>query len=90
MQLEQPVPGQLQSAEEAPSPKVSWINRAYQRAQWIRVKYGKRVLPQAQQRSNISLTDDQVMGKRDDPVRRSHAFPVNLSRDRGDSPGKAR
>jgi hypothetical protein len=92
MNLEQPTPGQVQSQEEAPQPKVSWIKQAYQRAQWIRVRYGKRVLPQAQQRSNISLTDEQVMSSRTEPVRHSHAFPLDMSGERGaeQSPGKAR
>lgn len=63
------------SDQEQPK-KVSWLNQVYQRARWLRVKYGQRVLPQNQQSSNLDLSDDQVMRRREEPVTHSFAFPL--------------
>lgn len=69
--------------------KVSWTNVAYQRIPWLRVKYGQRVLPQNQQRSNLSLADEQVLQRRDEPLT-SFAFSLNGSADISDGQAGAK
>ena len=70
---------------EQPLKKVSWVKALYRRAPWIRVRYGRRVLPPNNQMSNISLTADQVMQRRTELVGRgSAAKPLN----KGDGPGE--
>lgn len=44
--------------------KVSWDKQEYQRVPWLRVEYGKTVLPQRDQRSNCFLANDQVLQPR--------------------------
>ena len=90
MKLEQPVPGQVPTQEKAPQPKVSWLNLVYHRAPWIRVRYGQQVKPHHQQSSNTSLSDEQVMHRREEPVGHSDAFTLNGTGDRGESPARGR
>ena len=68
----------INQPEPAPK-KISWLHTVYQRAAWIRVKYGRKILPPNDQRSNLALENAQVMYRRDDPV--SNAFPINTGRD---------
>jgi len=44
------------------------------------------VLPQAQQKSNIHLSDKEVMGRRTDPVTESMATPLRKSNMESDEP----
>lgn len=50
---------------EEPPKKVSWFKTPYLRPPWLRVKWGPRVLPQAEQTSNNCLLDEHVMQKRE-------------------------
>lgn len=54
--------------------KMPWSQTAHNRGPWTDVQYGEHVLPQMDQKSNIHLSDSEVMLPRVDPV--SHAFPI--------------
>jgi hypothetical protein len=73
---------------EAQPKKISWVKQVYQRVPWLRVRYGKTVAPQKDQKSNLTLDDAQVMQKRDDPV--SHAFPLSRRQDVGEESNSKR
>jgi len=68
---------------DPPPKKVSWLKQAYQRATWVTVRYGKMVRPQMDQSSNLSLTNDQVLQRRDESIGHSFARPLNKRADIG-------
>jgi hypothetical protein len=68
----------MQVQAEQPK-KTSWFEKL--RAPWLRVRYGKTVKPQNQQVSNLTLTDDQVMRRREEPITHSFAFPLASGHD---------
>jgi hypothetical protein len=75
--------------QEQPPKRISWVSQAYQRIPWLRVRYGQRVKPQMDQRSNADLDDDQVMRPRDEPVSHSYARPLSIGEDgAGEDSGK--
>lgn len=57
--------------------KVSWFDRL--RAPWKRVSYGATVLPPNKQKSNLALTNPQVMQPRGEPVRQREEFESSLA-----------
>jgi len=61
---------------------MPWSVRPYRRAPWIRVKYGKTVKPQAQQSSNLHLSDEQVLFSRTQEIGHSFASPLSVGGDR--------
>lgn len=73
---------------ETPPKKISWVRMVYNRAAWIRVKYGRKILPPNDQQSNLALENAQVMYRRDDPV--SNAFPINTGKDISSAEASAR
>ena len=58
-------------------PKEPWAARERERAPWVKVKYGQTVAPPNEQKSNLHLTNDQVMKSRTEPVVNSSAPPLN-------------
>jgi hypothetical protein len=58
-------------------PKIAWAARERERTKWVPIAHGERVLPPNEQKSNLHLTDEQVMKKRNEPIA-STAPPLNL------------
>ena len=70
----------LQNEEKEPLiPKEPWAARERERAPWVKVKYGETIAPPNDQKSNLNLSDEQVMKKRTEPIA-STAPPLNLGR----------
>jgi hypothetical protein len=49
-------------------PKEPWAARERERMKWVPIAHGERVLPPNEQKSNLHLTDEQVMKKRTEPI----------------------
>lgn len=74
----------IEDKELGVEPVQSWAERVRDDVPWIKpaVKYAQEVLPPNEQKSNVKLTDDQVMQKRDEPVGKSAAFPIRFGENR--------
>lgn len=58
-------------------PFVPWEQQERIRPDWVAQAHGEIVLPPNQQKSNSTLSDEEVMGKRTDPVATSsQATPI--------------
>ena len=65
-------------------PFIPWESSERIRPEWQLQKHGERVLPQVLQKSNQTLTDDQVMQSRTQPIATgSNATPIDGRHDTG-------
>ena len=70
--------GDIEVAEsKVLEPKQPWAAQERIRAPWVKVQYGQTVAPPNDQKSNLNLSDEQVMKKRNEPIA-STAPPLNL------------
>jgi hypothetical protein len=49
-------------------PKTPWAAQERVRPPWVPIKHGKTVLPPNDQKSNLNLTNEQVMKSRTEPI----------------------
>jgi hypothetical protein len=49
-------------------PKEPWTVRERVRPPWVPIKHGQTIPPPNEQKSNLHLTDEQVMKKRTEPI----------------------
>lgn len=69
--------GDIEVAEsKVLEPKTPWAARERERTKWVPIAHGERVLPPNDQKSNLNLSDEQVMKKRNEPIA-STAPPMN-------------
>lgn len=64
--------------KKGPEPFKPWEEQERMRPPWVPVEHGEQVLPPNDQKSNLKLSDDEVMQSRTEPVgQRSYAPPLN-------------
>jgi hypothetical protein len=61
--------GDIEVAEKTVlEPKTPWAAAERVRPPWVPIKHGQTVLPPNDQKSNLHLSDEQVMKKRTEPI----------------------
>lgn len=55
----------------------TWAEIAYKRDEWVRERHAEYIPPQMDQKSNLKLSDSEVMQPRTQPVGESMAFPIS-------------
>ena len=65
-------------------PFIPWENAERVRPPWVAIRHAKTIPPQMDQKSNQTLTDDQVMQSRTQPIATgSNATPIDGRHDTG-------
>lgn len=75
---------QPQEKKTLNEPFVPWEQQERLRPKWVQNEHGETIAPQRDQKSNNSLTDEQVLQSRTQPiVEGSQAAPLNVGKDGG-------
>ena len=70
--------------KKAEEPFIPWESAERKRPPWVAIRHGKTIPPQMDQKSNQTLTDDQVMQSRTQPIATgSQATPIDGRHDTG-------